>query len=77
MPVNFILKEPTKIEYLDPAYYAHNTCIDLVLNKNIVSGVHPLPIHVDKLILNKWFDFHNEDQENFFFGFKEHYGHEG
>lgn len=75
MPVNFVLKEPTKIEYLDPAYYAHNTCIDLVLNKNISKGVHALPSHIDKEILNKWFAFHNEDQENFFFGFREHYGH--
>lgn len=73
MPVNFVLKEPTKIEYLDPAYYAHNTGIDLVLNKNLSNDVHPLPKDIDNNILNKWFDFHNEDQENFFFGFKQHY----
>lgn len=75
MPVNFVLKEPTKIEYLDPAYYAHNTCIDLVLNKKLSNGVHPLPKEVDNNILNKWFDFHNENQEDFFFGFKQHYDH--
>ena len=66
MPVNFVLKEPTKIEYLDPAYYAHNTCIDLVINKNLSSGVHPLPKEVDNNILSKWFDFHKENQRKLF-----------
>lgn len=77
MPVNFVLKEPTKIEYLDPAYYAHNTCIDLVLNKNLSNGVHPLPKDMDNNILKKWFDFHHEDQEKFFFGFEQHYNDVG
>jgi adenosylhomocysteinase len=65
MPVNFVLKEPTKIEYLDPAYYAHNTCIDLLLNQNLNSGVHPLPSSMDEAILNQWFYFHNADRGQF------------
>lgn len=65
MPVNFLLKQPTKIEYLDPAFYAHNIAIDLLLNNQLNAGVHPLPTSVDEDILNRWFHFHNEDRVEF------------
>jgi len=73
MPINFILKEPTKIEYLDPAYYAHNTSIDLILNNNFSHKVHPLPSIIDNNILNKWFKFHNKNIEDFFAEFQQYY----
>lgn len=65
MPVNFLLKEPTKIEYLDPAFYAHNFCIDLLLNNKFTSNVHKLPDSVDNDILNRWFEKHGQDQQEF------------
>lgn len=53
-PINFSIKEPTLSKYLDPILYAHNSVIDLLLEKKFTNGFHPLPIEFDLKILNRW-----------------------
>ncbi|MHC9511147.1 Rossmann-fold NAD(P)-binding domain-containing protein [Kangiella sp. M94] len=56
-PVNFILKEPTLIEFLDPIFYAHNIAIDDALN-NTQTGFRALDKKTDEAIVNLWAKHH-------------------
>lgn len=56
-PVNFILKEPTLIEFLDPIFYAHNLAIDDALN-NTQTGFRALDKTTDEAIVSQWAKHH-------------------
>lgn len=56
-PVNFILKEPTLMEFLDPIFYAHNIAIDDALN-NKQTGFRPLDKKTDEEIVSQWAQQH-------------------
>lgn len=60
-PLNFILEEPTLVEFLDPIFYAHNAAIDLLLTKKFAPGFHSLPLDFDLDILLRWSKFHKTD----------------
>lgn len=60
-PLNFILEEPTLVEFLDPIFYAHNAAIDLLLTKKFAAGFHSLPLDFDLNILLRWSKFHKTD----------------
>lgn len=56
-PVNFILKEPTLMEFLDPIFYAHNIAIDDALN-NKQTGFRALYKTTDEAIVADWAKHH-------------------
>jgi len=56
-PVNFILKEPTLMEFLDPIFYAHNIAIDDALN-NKQTGFRALDQKADEEIVGQWAKHH-------------------
>lgn len=56
-PVNFILKEPTLMEFLDPIFYAHNIAIDDALN-NKKTGFRALDKTTDEAIVTDWAKHH-------------------
>ncbi|AJC49290.1 NAD-binding protein [Allofrancisella guangzhouensis] len=66
-PVNFLLESPTRIEYIDPIFYAHNYCIEYLLKNNQLSGYNPLPKHLDEDLINQWSEFFNVDCSDIYF----------
>lgn len=56
-PVNFILKDPTPMKYIDPEFYIHNIAASF-FRENLTAGVHALPEEVDQTILKRWCDYH-------------------
>ncbi|WP_223669602.1 NAD(P)-dependent oxidoreductase [Kangiella shandongensis] len=56
-PVNFALKEPTLMRFLDPIFYAHNLAIEDVLN-DTTAGFRPLNQETDKSIVEQWAKHH-------------------
>eukprot|EP01116_Phalansterium_solitarium_P018919 TRINITY_DN515_c0_g1_i1.p1 TRINITY_DN515_c0_g1~~TRINITY_DN515_c0_g1_i1.p1 ORF type:complete len:369 (+),score=128.90 TRINITY_DN515_c0_g1_i1:1043-2149(+) len=66
-PINFSLEEPTTIQYLDPAFYAHNKAIELFLGDRapLPKGVTPFPRDFDEDILLRWSTHHQQDLPDF------------
>lgn len=60
-PINFALKEPTRVKYLDPVFYAHNLMVEYLLAKKIPLGCHSIPDELDNKILQQWFNYHQEN----------------
>jgi len=60
-PLNFQLETPTLMRYLDPSFYAHNLCVELMIKDNFSVGYHPLPTHIDEEIIGKWEKLHGEN----------------
>lgn len=56
-PVNFALKEPTLMRFLDPIFYAHNLAIEDALN-DTTAGFRPLNEATDKSIVELWAKYH-------------------
>ena len=61
LPINFSLQFPTKMQYLDPIFYAHNTSIDLLIANKISLGYMAFPADLSIDILRKWGKFHAQD----------------
>ncbi|CAA0097389.1 Adenosylhomocysteinase [BD1-7 clade bacterium] len=58
-PINFSIDEPTRIEYLDPVFYAHNQAIEILLQRSLSNGVHPYPQNISDNIVARWKSIHN------------------
>ena len=56
-PVNFALKEPTLMPFLDPIFYAHNLAIEDSLHDQ-TPGFRPLNLEDDTLIVEQWAKHH-------------------
>ncbi|KTC81396.1 NAD-binding protein [Legionella brunensis] len=54
MPINFSLKHPTLLHFIDPIFYAHNLAAQLILENNYAPGYHPFPTYLDDLIVKMW-----------------------
>jgi adenosylhomocysteinase len=62
-PINFCLSEPTPPQYLDPIFYAHNICIDLLINNKMNVAYNKFPKELSSQILKKWVNLHHENIE--------------
>jgi len=51
---NFILREPTRMKYLDPVFYAHNRSAQLFLQGKLKEGVAVFPKEIDLEIVKEW-----------------------
>jgi len=58
--INFTLRHPTIMRYLDPSFYAHNLSIQLLKDGSYTNGFHPFPKKLDLSIVNNWAKIHNE-----------------
>ncbi len=57
-PVNFVLKDPTPMKYIDPEFYIHNIAA-LFFKKDLKHGLHVLPETIDQSILQRWCAHHD------------------
>lgn len=53
-PVNFRLKRPTLLKYLDPVFYAHNAVVSLFYGGRLKTGLQPLPNAMDDALVREW-----------------------
>ncbi len=59
LPVNFVLDDPTPIQYIDPELYAHNIAVLELLNNDPFSGVTTLSKTTDQEIISSWCHYQN------------------
>jgi len=65
-PINFCLEEPTTVQFLDPAFYAHNKAIQLLIGSDpLPPGVVPFPRDLDEDILQRWCSHHKQELPDF------------
>ena len=55
-PINFLLDDPTPMEYIDPVMYAHNLSVFAL--KSTPPGVYALEDSIDTQIVERWKAFH-------------------
>lgn len=58
-PVNFILKDPTPMKYIDPEFYIHNIAALTLLQKKLSNGVHGISSELDRNMIQRWCNFHS------------------
>ena len=56
-PVNFALKEPTLMQFLDPIFYAHNIALEEAIDHPI-AGYRSLQTTIDRNIVKRWAKLH-------------------
>lgn len=58
-PVNFVLNDPTPMQYIDPEFYIHNKAVFDLLKNKLSPGVHRVQDEVDQDIISRWCQFHS------------------
>lgn len=69
-PINFVLNDPTPMQYIDPEFYAHNIAALDLLN-DLPSGVTNLRKEMDEEIIDSWCQYHSaskHEMTKWFFG---------
>ncbi|AHE67467.1 NAD(P)-dependent oxidoreductase [Legionella oakridgensis] len=66
MAINFSLKHPTLLHFIDPIFYAHNLSAQLLLENNYASGYHAFPAYLDDLIIQLWNAYYPIDISDIF-----------
>jgi adenosylhomocysteinase len=60
--LNFSLRNPTLMKYLDPIFYAHNLCAELLIQGEFKEPrYHAFPTALDESIIQEWQTHFNED----------------
>lgn len=62
-PINFSLPDPTPIEYIDAAMYAHNQVALDLLKLPRDAGVHDMQLEFDRSVIDRWCDYHNQSHQ--------------
>eukprot|EP01102_Stenamoeba_stenopodia_P020917 TRINITY_DN8305_c0_g1_i1.p1 TRINITY_DN8305_c0_g1~~TRINITY_DN8305_c0_g1_i1.p1 ORF type:complete len:425 (-),score=82.08 TRINITY_DN8305_c0_g1_i1:40-1314(-) len=67
-PINFAVEEPTKVKFLDPAFYVSHRAAELFLQEKgrYSNGLHLLTTEIDDVIINTWLAHHKPPDMNFF-----------
>lgn len=58
-PINFVLKDPTPMDYIDPEFYLHNIAALSFMKKKLPNGVHDVSENIDQDIINRWCYYHH------------------
>ncbi|WP_133128214.1 NAD(P)-dependent oxidoreductase [Legionella nagasakiensis] len=66
MAINFSLKHPTLLHFIDPIFYAHNLSAQLLLENNYANGYHAFPAYLDDLIIQLWNAYYPIDISDIF-----------
>lgn len=64
-PINFKLKKPTLLKYLDPVFYAHNSVVALCHDKKLRAGLQALPKELDDRLIREWHSIWGADIAEF------------
>ncbi|HAN05759.1 MAG TPA: hypothetical protein DER10_11995 [Elusimicrobia bacterium] len=64
-PINFQLKRPTLLKFLDPVFYAHNSVVALFHDGKLKPGLQPLPKEMDDALVREWHSFWKVDMSIF------------
>lgn len=67
MPINFSLKHPTLLHFIDPIFYAHNLGAQLLLENQMRPGYHPFPSYLDDLVIKLWNEYYPMDISDIYF----------
>jgi len=59
-PINFAIDRPTLMKYIDPIFYLHNYCAELLAQYDFKNKVYTLNTQKDFEVSSKWEDFHKE-----------------
>ena len=60
--LNFSLRNPTLMKYLDPIFYSHNLCAELLIQGEFKEPrYHAFPTALDESIIQEWQTHFNED----------------
>lgn len=62
-PINFVLEDPTPIQYIDPEFYLHNMAALMLLEGNLNHTVQDIPIDMDENIIKTWCKYHSHSAE--------------
>ncbi|RUR07323.1 NAD-binding protein [Legionella sp. km772] len=57
--LNFVLKDPTPMRYIDPEFWIHNQAALLLLSDKLSHEVHSIPEELDKQIIENWCAYHS------------------
>lgn len=57
--LNFVLKDPTPISYIDPEFYIHNSAVLILLNNQLSNQVYTIEETLDKQIIAQWCSYHS------------------
>ncbi len=63
LPVNFVLDDPTPMEFIDPEFFAHNIAALELLKHNLPNGVNDLTAASDRAIIDSWCQYHQASRE--------------
>jgi len=64
-PINFQLKRPTLLKFLDPVFYAHNSVVTLLHDSKLKPGLQPLPMKLDNKLVREWHSIWGMDMSLF------------
>ncbi|CEG55506.1 NAD-binding protein [Legionella fallonii] len=67
MAINFSLKHPTLLHFIDPIFYAHNLGAQLLIENQLRPGYHPFPSYLDDLIIKLWNEYYPMDISDIYF----------
>lgn len=57
--LNFVLKDPTPMSYIDPEFWIHNYAALLLLDTKLSKQVHTIPEELDNEIIQRWCAYHS------------------
>lgn len=58
-PINFILKDPTPMKYIDPEFFIHNNAALSLLQQKFTHGVHDVTAEIDQRLIQQWCNHHD------------------
>ncbi len=67
MAINFSLKHPTLLHFIDPIFYAHNLGAQLLVENQLSPGYHPFPNYLDDLVVRLWNEYYPMDISDIYF----------
>jgi adenosylhomocysteinase len=65
--INFSLKHPTLLHFIDPIFYAHNLSAQLLMENTLAGGYHAFPTYLDDLIIQLWNAYYPMDISDIYF----------
>lgn len=57
--LNFVLKDPTPMKYIDPEFWIHNEASLQLLATTLSNKVHSIPEELDQQIIKRWCAYHS------------------
>jgi len=58
--INFSLKDPTLMKFLDPVFYAHNLAAEVLVKEELAPGYHPFDLNMDLSVIREWENAYQE-----------------